>query len=323
MAYSELFSLARRHAAVLVGALALAGCGNAGPSSAAGSGGSAGAAAGGAGGVGGAGGAVPCSEPAADIPAGALCVHNVSGRVIDASGAPVSGVLVSAFGTACFPGNSGADGRFTVPVNRHIVLSKTSLLVHERPLKAGFYYQLPTSPLPDLDVGDTPLLPLPEGPALVAYPDGSPMQSVTSGDVTLDVPAGVEVKLDYDELDAGAKGKEFRALAVPPNLWSDFVDPSLNLSALYAFGPFEAAFLDAQTGKPALAQMTFANTTGFPASTPVEFLQLGSYLYPDLVPTGTFAPVATGTVSADGKTITMDSATGLQYITWIGIREKK
>lgn len=323
MSTSGLVSLARRSIAIFVGALALAGCGNAAPAGGAATGGSGGTDAGGSGGAAGAGGMAPCSEAPSQIPAGAVCIHNVSGRVIDPSGAPVSGVLVTVCGTACYPGNSGADGRFTVPVNRHIVLSQTSVLVHERPLKAGFYFQLPNDPGPDLDVGDTPLLPLPVGPELVVKPDGSPLQSVTDGDVTLDVPQGVQVNLDFDEEAAGAKGKEFRALPVPKNLWNDFVDPSLGLSELYAFGPFEAGFFDAQTGKPALAQMSFKNTAGLPASTPVEFLELGSFLYPDLIPTATFAPVATGKVSADDTTIDMDPGTGIQYITWIGIRVKK
>ncbi len=317
--------LARRYAAVFVGALALAGCGNSSPGAAAATGGSGGTgAAGGAGGAAGDAGVAPCSEAPSDIPAGAVCIHNVTGHVIDPSGAPVSGVLASVCSdTTCYPGWSGSDGNFSVAVNMHIVMSKTAVLVHERPLKAGFYFPLPTSPGPDLDIGDTPLLTLPDGPALVVKPDGSPQQSVTSGDVTLEVPQGVQVNLDYDELAAGAKGKEFRALAVPKNLWKDLVDPSLGLSALYAFGPFEAGFFDAQTGKPALAQMSFKNTTGLPASTPVEFLELASFLYPDPAQIGTFESVGTGTVSADGTTVDMDAGTGIKYITWIGIREKK
>lgn len=328
MAISGVFLFARRQVAVFVGALALAGCGGAG-ASAAGSGGAAGTAgaAGGAGaaagGAGGSGGVAPCSEPASEIPAGATCIHHVTGRTVDGTGAPLPDVSISVCGRACYPGKSGADARFSVDINRHITLAATSVLVHERPLKAGFYFQLPSAPGPDLDVGDTPVLALPEGPALVVKPDGSPQQSVTSGDVTLNVPAGVEVNLDFDEAAAGAAGKEFRALPVPKNLWNDFVDPSLGLSGLYAFGPFEATFVDVQTGKLALAQMSFANTAGLPASTPVEFLELGSFLYPDPIPTATWGTVATGTVSADGKTIDMDPGTGIRYITWIGIREKK
>lgn len=312
-----------RQIVALLAALTMAACGGSGAGDSSATGGTGGAAGSGGSGAGGAGGFAPCSEPASEIPAGAVCIHNVSGRAVDPQGAPVDKVLVSVCGTECYPAESGPDGRYSVPVNRHIIVSRYSMLVHERPLKAGFYFALPDEPGPDIDIGDTPLLPLPDGPPLVVKPDGSPAQSVTSGDATLTVPNGVEVRLDYDELAAGDPGKEFRALPVPKNLWTDFADASLGLSALYAFGPFEAAFFDAQTGKPSLAQLSFKNTTGLPASTPVEFLELGSFLYPDLIPTATFAPVATGTVSADGTTIDMDSGTGLQYITWIGIREKK
>ena len=141
--------------------------------------------------------------------------------------------------------------------------------------------------------------------------------------MTLDVPAGVEVWLDYDELAAGAPGKQFRALSVPKSQWSHFVDPALGLAALYAFGPFEAGFFDVQTKKPALARMSFANSAGLPASTPVEFLVAGSFLYPDWVPTAKFTPVATGAVSADGTSIELDPGAGFRYLTWVGIREKK
>ena len=305
---------------VLGGAL---GCSSDGPDDPAGGGGSAGAGGGGGGasGSGGsAGGDVPCSEDPADILPGATCVHSVSGRVVDATGAPRGGVVSSVCGPICYYGDSNPDGSFTVEVGAHIVLPEYSALAHVRPDGVNYYYQLSaTEPGPAIDVGDLLVLDLPDGPPLDT--DGN-AQTVTSGDVTLDLPDGIKIKLDPEDLAEGDEGKKFRTLKIDEQHWPGYaIDVPMGFAALYAFAPFEARFQNPDKS-PTTARLSFANTTSLAADTAVEFLALGSYLYPDWVTPAAFEVVATGTVSSDGTTIELDPGEGFLHLTWVGIREK-
>ena len=217
------------------------------------------------------------------------------------------------------------SGAFEVDVKAHIDLSAYFLLVHARPEKAGFYYKLPTD-APDtlVDAGSRLVLTLPaSGSELSVSGSGAPAQSATSGDVTLDVPDGVDVKLDVEDVTAGPIGAEFRVLTVPDDERDTFVDPSLNVLALYAVAPFEATFLEKGSKTPAKASLTFTNTTGLAADTPVELLTMGSYYVDQNLAPGAFGPAATGHVSSDGASITLDPGEGVTYLTWFALREKK
>lgn len=281
----------------------------------------------GAGAAGSAGSAgAPCAEEPATLPPGAVCLLEARGRVVDASGAPVPEVSTSVCGPICFFGETGSDGRFVVPIGTQLLPAEYSTLVHGRPSLTSFFWPLP----PDLsastlDVGDLLVLPLPaSGAELVVKQDGqgAPAQSVTSGDVTLEVADGVSVRIDVEDAVLGAEGKMFRALAIPSEHRSAFVDASLGLFALYALSPFEAALIDAATGEAAGARLSFANTTSLSPGTAVEVVALGSYQYPDWVAPAAFEPVATASVSANGAEIELDAGAGVQYLTWVGLREK-
>ncbi|MBK7581944.1 MAG: hypothetical protein IPI67_17270 [Myxococcales bacterium] len=288
--------------------------GSGGTSGSGGSGGTAGAA--------GSAGAAPCTN---DGGPNAVCVLSVKGRAVDALGSPVPGLSTSVCGSVCWYGESDATGAFTVTVGERIPVDQYSSLPHGRPDRTNFYFALPSAASEIIDVGDLTLLDLPKtGPGLVVRSDkqGAPAQSVKSGELTLSVSAGTQVKLDVEDVALDAAGKQFRALSVPAAQRALFAPASLNLVALFALTPFESAIVDETTALPALAQLSADNTPNLPAGTPVEWLALGSYLFDDWVKPAAFAVVATGSVSADGARIEMDAGQGVRYLTWVGVRAK-
>ncbi len=322
--------MAGRALAVL-GLLLLSGCSS--ESAGGGASGSAGAAgsAGGSGSAGTAGsagadaGTPPCSEDPTRIPADSNCILEVRGRVVDGSGSPMPNLLTSVCGPVCFYGETGGDGSFSVTIGAHIPPTAYSTLPHGRPSLTSFYYQLPASAEGTVEVGDLLVLSLPaSGPLLVTKQDasGAPAQTVTSGDVTLEVAEGVSVRIDVEDVVLGDDGRMFRALAIPAEHRDAFAPSALGLVALYAFTPFEAVFLDAASGDPASARLSFANTANLPAGSAVEVLALGSYLYPEWVTPAAFEPVASASVSGDGTRIDLDAGGGLPYLTWVGLRAK-
>lgn len=277
----------------------------------------------GSGGAGGAGGQGALRRVTAIHHAAARCIDSVSGRVVDASGAGVPSLSVSVCGGICYYGESDANGAFTVSVAARLDPAAYSTLPHGRPNRTSFYFALPSAASGSVPVGDLLVLDLPAtGPALVVKSDkaGAPAQTVSSGGVTLEVPDGVSVKIDVEDIELGDVGKMFRALRIPDAHMAAFADPALGLAALYQLTPFEAAMRDASNA-PTEVRLSFDNV-GLAAGTPVEILGLGSYLFPEWVPAGQFQVVATGAVSADGSRIEMDPGEGVGYLTWVGIREK-
>jgi hypothetical protein len=314
--------------------------GSAGVAGSAGSGGSGGSNGGAAGTLGGAGsagtagaggtgvtdaGEEACSAGSPGPTPESVCLLEVTGRVVDENGAPISGLVTSVCGPVCFNGESDAGGAFQVMPGVHLDLRDYSITPHGRPARAGFYFQLPVDrPGPAIDVGELllPSLPL-EGPTLVVKSDraGAPAQTVTSSEVTLDVPAGVLVELDVEDVLAEDVGKRFRVLAVPAERHGAFAKPELGLKALYALAPFESSFVAESDGALALARLSFENSARFAAGTAVEVLALGTYLYPEWIRPAAFERVATARVSADGTRIEMDPGQGVAHLTWFGLRE--
>jgi len=172
-----------------------------------------------------------CTDSTTGLSSDAVCILHIDGSAIDSKGNPVEGhTLVSACGpTQCNPGYTSAAGTFQIPVGLHLVPSVYSAQVHVRPDKAAFYYALPKDAKgPTVDLGKLRVLDMPlTGPALNVDRMGTPAQTVTSGDVTLDVPDGIYVRLDVESNLAGDHGKQFRALTIPDNFMADFVDASL------------------------------------------------------------------------------------------------
>jgi len=244
---------------------------------------------------------------------------------LDETGAPVPNAPVSVCGAICYYGQSDDAGAYDVSVGAFIDPSDYHLLVHARPLRAGYYYSLPADVHDGtVEAGTSLVLTLPtDGPTITLSGSGAPAQTLTSGDVTLEVPDGVDVKLDVEDVTLGADGAKLRALTVPAATRDPFIDPSLGVLALYAIAPFEATFREKGSKNPARSGVSFTNTTGLPADTPVEILAMGSYYVEQAIAPGEFAPVATGHVSSDGASLTLDAGEGIEYLTWLAVREKK
>lgn len=273
----------------------------------------------GSGGAGGSAGSAPCSE--GDPSPEARCIEAVSGTAALSDGSPVAAALVSVCGPVCFYGETNDAGAFDVPVDVRLRPALYSVFVHGRPSHTNFYRRLPLDAEGVVDVGELLLLELPAaGPALVVKSDklGAPAQTVVSSGVTLDVPEGVLVKLDVEDITLGELGKQFRALQVPVSEQDAFADPALGFELLVAFAPFEAAF-QGEGGAPSKVRLNIASS-GLAAGTKVQWLALGSYLFPDWVEPATFDVVASGAVSADGARIEMDPGEGIEYLTWVGVR---
>ena len=284
---------------------------------------------GGAGGAGGAEGGMGSCSPQPGVEPGPdwICVTDVEGTMIDESGDAVPDILMTVCGPGgCEPDTTDASGTFNIEVGFPLFPPDWSLIPHSREAgKFVFYYPFVTGVEgPLIDMGSLRLIDYPAATdSLVAKSDdaGAPAQVVTNGDVTLDVPAGVRVNLDVEDVLLGDDGKNFLAKKVDAALQDEFVDPALGATALYALAPFDTAFdLESDPGTPAKVQLSFANTTGLAADTAVQFYQQGSFIVGTLT-TGIFHPVATGAVSADGTTITMDPGEGIEFLTWVAIVE--
>ena len=283
---------------------------------------------GGAGGASGASGAagmpaIPtsCSDDANSFP----CILHVDGKAIDEKGNAIQNMtLVSACGpTQCNPGYTNDTGKFAIPVGLHINPDVYSAQVHVRPDKAAFYYALPKDAKgPGVDLGNLRVLDMPAtGPKLNVNRMGAPAQTVTSNDVTLDVPDGIYVRVDVESNVAGDHGKEFRALTIPGSFMPEFADASLGIKAMYALEPFESSFeTPGAMAKNVNVRLTFANTAKLPSGSAVDVLALGTYIYPDWLKPATFEKVASAHVSADGSKIEMDKDEGLPYLTWVAVR---
>jgi hypothetical protein len=272
------------------------------------------------------GGAASCPDAGAP---GSVCITEVRGRAIDGSGAPIAkGQLVTACGAVqCNPGFTDDTGRFTIPVGLRLVPGDYSVQVHKRVDFTAFYFRLPPSATgPIIDVGDARSLAMPAtGPELAVDRAGVPAQSVTSGDVTLDVPGGIYVRLDIEsnlaDTEHPGKGRAFRALKIPNANLKEFVDSSLGVSALYALEPFECTFEAAGVpDKPVDVRLSFANSENIAAGTAIDLLALGTYIYADWIPPAQFTKVAQGHVSADGTRIELDAGEGLPYLTWVALK---
>jgi hypothetical protein len=255
-----------------------------------------------------------------------VCVTEVNGSIVDELDAPVEGVLMTVCGPGgCEPDTSDASGNYAIEVGFALRADDFSLRPHARELgKMVHYVPLAADePGPVVSMAPIRLLDVPAGgEALTAMTDnaGAPAQTVSHGDLTLDVPAGVRVSLAFEDVVLGDEGKLFRARRVPDALLGDFVDTSLGVVALYAMTPFDTRFdLDSDPTTAAKVRLTVANSAGLAADSAVQFLQLGSFVVGDLE-AGDYLPVASGRVSSDGTTITMDAGEGITTLTWIALR---
>ena len=290
-------------------------------------GGAGGASTGGTGGTAGAGGSGGC-RPQAGVEPGPdwVCVTHVTGTVVGETSAAVHDVLMTACGPGgCEPDYTDTSGAFTIEVGFPILVDDWSIIPHGREDgKMVYYFPLNAdAPGPTIDMGTLVLLDTPAGgEELVVRSDmnGAPAQTVTHNGVTMEVPDGVRVDLDFEDVSLGPEGKRFRAKRIPAEHFDTLVPPTTNAVAAYAFTPFDAAFkIEAMPLESGTVRITLPNDGALPANSAVEILQHGSFIVGTLPP-GDWEVVATATVSSDGTQIVMDAGEGIAFLTWLAVR---
>lgn len=265
----------------------------------------------------------PCSEPMDEWPTpDSQCIKTVSGKVVDTTGAPVANKTISVCGTICFYGKTGNDGTYVTNVGHHIPVATFAASVHGRPDYASLYVKLPAT------TADTITLPDMVVPKFTSTTDvrvpfdatsGKVMgaKTVTSGDVTLSLADGTSVELDLEDVElvmAGMGGDLFRAVKMDTANYPGW-GKDVGIKLLYAGAPFDSKY-DKKVG------ITISDAAGMAPGTPVEFVACGNEFLKTPFTAGTLQVVATGKVSADGKSIQTDPGEGLTYVTWIGVRPK-
>jgi hypothetical protein len=249
--------------------------------------------------------------------AGAVCPRRVSGKVVDETGAPLAAATVSVCADQCYFGTTSASGDFAVVPPYAIVLASYALEVHGRPDRATYYTPLPVATgddeHPTLDFeGPLPLFLLPtSGPEIR---DDQSAQTVTSGDVTLQIPSETDIFFSVEDFGV-PHGHDLRTLQISDPSSLPFVastDPPLQL---YALAPFEVAF-----GKPVAVSLT--NRTSLGPNVAVE-LESQRGLVNGAPPAGRWQHAAHAHVTADGQRIETDAGEGLAELTWLAVREVK
>jgi hypothetical protein len=261
--------------------------------------------------------------PRADVTVGVVCaaeryyVGRMAGRVLDLAGNPVRDALVTACGTACITGTSGADGRFDFVVDHCFGVNETFpqgpiFWLHGLGLRPDLLYAYNTEDRHHLAAVTlpTPLYaPGLESAATVPAPArGATVTELTDGHgFTLRVPPGpIAYPPTADDREALA------VVSIPADRWPPFVDPAAPPVALYALSPSETVFATPTA-------LAFPNVAGLAPGTEVEVLALGNAASEGQPPAGVFARVDTGVVSADGARVV--ARTGLRWLSWVGYRE--
>jgi hypothetical protein len=136
---------------------------------------------------------------------------------------------------------------------------------------------------------------------------GSPIPagggSATSGAVTLQFAAGSVTFDPTGPTDPSAQ--EFRAAAISPAMAPPGLDPALGVKALWGLAPANAML------SPAAAMEVPNPDISWMPGTSVDFLANGAEASATApVPYGGWGRIGTGTVSADGKTVTTDTGAG-------------
>jgi hypothetical protein len=228
---------------------------------------------------------------------GATCVVSADAQLIDPTGAPVTGqiVLLCGLNTCSLPVASDAQGKvhFALCVN----MVKPALKVLGGANYASFAAAMsaPTETFPPITL--TPL------PATgVAFPTTG--GTVSSAGVSLQVAAGA-VTFDSSQPD-DPNSVEFRAASVPLADAPPGLDAALGVKALWALAPANATIAPA-----AILTVPNPDPTDWTAGTKIDFVMNSIDEDPKApVAYGTWGLVCTGTVSADGTTISTDVGTG-------------
>lgn len=237
------------------------------------------------------------------------CVHNVSGRVTDTTGAGLSGKVVTVCGTVCYSERSNPDGTFRVPVEDLLDVPAYTVSVHGRPEFATTYVPMPAPVNGEVVFAQPISVPrLTEtGPQM---PDPAVGGTVTAGDVTLTVPAGGRFEYDLEDVVIDALGRQFRYGTHNPHAYPAYAPSAVGV--IYGFGPFALI-----STRP--IAVSVVNREMLAAGTAVDFVPMGIEIVTPPITGGRALAGIPGHVSADGRTVATDPGAGVTLLTWLAI----
>ncbi len=239
---------------------------------------------------------------------GGECVTTLDATLVDPGGQPVAGVPVFACGTnlCTEPSPTDADGH--AHLAPCVSIAHPALKVFDDPTWAPFAALLLGSG-PSFTIAKVTVAPLPtQGSRLASG-------SNTSAGVTLLVTGAV--KFDLEHTTAASRG--FRAASVTPAWFAGTgLDPvALGIQVAWGMAPLNT------TLSPA-AKLSVANTAAWPAGAQVDVFLDGTdtTTATPVAPWGSWGPIGSGHVSADGLTVSTDdgAGNGLTEVGLVGLR---
>ncbi len=302
-------------------AIAASGCGNSNSSggttatTAAGSGGNATSGAGGGGGkmttTTGGGGAKHCTGPEPALPNKMVPIGSVKVRVEDAAkvGLGDSAVTVQLCGTElCLkPDAPSSDGNYTFTGKMGQQLTDPALKYGSLPGADYLFWGGVFTMGPTYDYGTVNAIKLgPSGGKLVKG------TTVTSNSVAVAFSADALI-----EIETSAADGDFRAAVFKPSdgNYPPLAATTTKFDMLVGMGPAEVDICPP-------ARLTFPNSANLPAKAAVELWLNGVKTYEHWVPYGSWAKVADGVVSDDGKTISTKDGSGIPALGAYGVVKK-
>jgi hypothetical protein len=287
-------------------ALALA-CSSSAPLGAGTAAGSGGVAGGGpsSGGMGGE--ALACVAPGYQSDSVATEIDEVDAKLVDATGAPVSDLMVQVCGLdACFNGSTNLVGQTDVAPGQ-------TLLRPAFKYGDGFDFAKLAALLGShakQDLGELTALQLPDYADGAAFPKSG---AVTNGDVTLLLASGTTVAHDLLTYTDDSE-LVFRSVAIPLADSTQAVDPNLGFELGYSVAPVSSTFCPP-------AGLRVKNSLGWAPSTAVEVFVQGLEVDEKWAPYGGWLKVADARVSADSSSIETTSG-GIPILSSIALRRK-
>jgi len=252
---------------------------------------------------------------------GGVKVLSIEGSAIDEAGAPISGAITIACldfpdgGAACLnPVWSGSDGVFSIPV------PEAKQCVSHVAIRAltGQEDKLILACPVDIGTGGNVVMADPMRIHVMPEPTRQTLGDETQPH-TVSIADGTTLTIIPEAINSFEYGYEqTRLLTWDADSfgWPCFVDSENPPVALVALLP--EVNIDQADG----AHMTFPNTANLAPDAEVTVFALGgvgSHL-PDgtVVKEGSWVRVSTGTVSADGATVSTNDGEGLPFLTWVG-----
>jgi hypothetical protein len=226
----------------------------------------------------------------------ALCVVSVDAQLVDATGAGAPGEALTVCGTnlCSLPVETDPRGFAHFSLCLNLVEPALKFLGGATHVSFAAAVTHATETFPPI--------------TLVALPaQGSPIPtgggSATSGPVTLHFAAG---SVTFDPTGpTDPSSREFRAASIAPGMAPPGLDPTVGVRAVWGLAPANAMLTPAAT-------MTVPNPdASWTPGTTVDFFANGAEASATApLPYGGWGHIGTGTVSADGKTITTDTGAG-------------